>query len=218
MKLLRAPAGLVTLAVFALACAGAPPRAAEEEPEPHEYAPIRRLELASLAPEARELLVEHLESFSGETRTGEMVRLEELRAETPVVLLTIFAEWCDNCGYEAPELVDLHRRFGDRGFAIVARSEYSHPAEVTAFVERHGIRYPVILGSANPDRQDEDAVRTITLHYRVRRALGDEDRKWGTPFNVLLVRDDPGVAYVVMGEFEPGALEAFLESRLEERG
>ncbi|MDX1631201.1 MAG: TlpA disulfide reductase family protein [Thermoanaerobaculia bacterium] len=205
---------LCTTLILLGACTSSPlPSSSDQGPHPHEYAPIERFEVTELDPAIRELYREHLDSFEGTTRTGSTVNLSEIRTDHRVVLLTIFAEWCENCGYEAPELVELHRRFRDRGFAIVARSEYSHPADVERFVEKHGIPYPVLLGSPNPDPEDEDAVRTTTTHYRFRKAI-DSTRKWGTPFNVLLVRDEPGAFYAVKGEFRPGALERFLRRRL----
>lgn len=204
--------GLIGLAGVSFACAhgGVAPHeetGAQEPPHPHEYAPIESFdEVLRGVPDPEAIAAD----FSGETLEGEVVDLAGTRKEHDVVLLTYFAEWCENCRYEAPELVRMHERFADEGFAIIARSEYSHPDEVRAFVERYGIDYPVLVGSPNPDPESEDEVRTSTTHYRLRRMLGDE-RKWGTPFNLLLA---DGEIFVVAGEFEPGALEAFLEERL----
>lgn len=214
---MRYPVPALCISVFILGgCISSPsPVKVDDEPEPHEYAPIERFEIEELEPATRRLFREHLDSFDGATRTGGTVDLPELRETNPVVLLTIFAEWCENCAYEAPELVELFHRFGDRGFAVVARSEYSHPAEVERFVEEHGIPYPVILGSPNPDPENEDAVRTTTSHFALRKAL-DDPRKWGTPMNLLVVDGDLERVHMVLGEFVPEELDAFLDERLPE--
>jgi thiol-disulfide isomerase/thioredoxin len=128
------------------------------------------------------------------------------------VLVTWFAEWCANCGYEAPILGDLHRRWRDRGLAVVARSEYSHPDEVQGFLGRHALHVPVVPGSPNPDPEEEDAVRTSTAHYELRRALGDE-RKWGTPLTLVFAHGGDS-AWAVLGELVPEEMEAFVARRL----
>ena len=44
-----------------------------------------------------------------------------------VTLLTYFTEWCDNCRYEAPDLVAKYGAHREDGLMIIGRSEYSHP-------------------------------------------------------------------------------------------
>lgn len=186
-----------------------PPQEAEATPHPHEYAPIEALDSEAAGAAVLETV---RTEFSGTAIGGEPVSVDRLLEEHPLVLLTWFAEWCANCGYEAPVLADLHRRWADRGLAIVARSEYSHPDEVRRFLGEHALHVPVMLGSPNPDPEDEDVVRTSTAHYRLREALGDA-RKWGTPMTVLLTAGGDS-AWVVLGELVPGELERFVETRL----
>lgn len=197
-------------AAILLASAGA-----AQEPHPHEYAPIETVDLGSGKSELKRAFEDVLDDFSGVTREGEPVELSRLLEEKRVVLLTYLAEWCANCRYEAPILAELYGRYRDRGFEIVARSEYSHRDEVERFIREFGVEHPVILGSPNPDPDDEDAVRTVTTHYRFRKALDDE-RKWGTPLNILILGGDLDSIRVVTGEFEPGALEELLARELGE--
>lgn len=184
---------------------------AAQEPHPHEYAPIDTVTIEG--GELESTFEELLDEFSGPNLEGEPVELSRLLEQNRVVLLTYFAEWCSNCRYEAPILAELYQRYRDRGFEIVARSEYSHRDEVERYVQKYGVEYPVVLGSANPDPDDEDAVRTVTTHYRFRKALGDE-RKWGTPLNVLILGGELDTIRVVTGEFFPGALEEVLAREL----
>lgn len=187
--------------------------AAPEEDCPHEYGAIQPVQVSELTPENAAVVEEFLGSFSGQTLSGDSIDARTLAADSRVLLLTIFAEWCCNCRMEAPRLARLARAWGHRGFAIVSRSEYSAPVEARRHVREFGVSWPVVLGSPNPDPKNEDLVRTTTAHYRFRTLLGSE-RKWGTPYNVLVVDGDFDTLYVTDGEYEPGALETFLKEHL----
>jgi len=56
-----------------------------------------------------------LQTISDETKT---MTMNDLRGK--VVLLNIWASWCTGCREEMPEFVKVKRKFGDRGFEIVA--------------------------------------------------------------------------------------------------
>lgn len=186
-----------------------------EDAHPHEYASLETVLLdEELA--GRPALLERtrtLRDFTGRSLDGREVDARELVRDHPVVLFTYVAEWCQNCRYEAPHLARLYWDYADRGFRVVARSEYSHPDEVRALAGDVGVPFPILPGSRNPDPENEDAVRTRTHHYRLRKALGD-DRKWGTPLNLLVVDGDLDRVHVVTGEFVPEELETFLDERL----
>ena len=208
----------IVSAVALLAVAGAgwlvmnPVAGAEEEaaPHPHEYSPVVAIDLtAEIAGAGGDYLVpwEVLRrDFSGTSRDGEQIDLDELVSRNRVTMLTYFAEWCANCRYEAPDLVAKYSAHHGDGFVIVGRSEYSHPDVVADYVAEFGIEYPVILGSPNPDPDSEDLVRTTTSHFRLRKALLDP-RKWGTPLNIVVVDGDLTRASIVTGEFFPGAFD-----------
>lgn len=202
----------LTLAPLARRAAASEPGAPEEDC-PHEYAPIQPVHVSDLTPETAAVVEEFLAGFSGETFAGGSVDARAVAADSRVLLLTIFAEWCCNCRMEAPKLVDLAAKWRTRGFAVISRSEYSAPVEVRRHVKEFGIPWPVLLGSPNPDPVNEDLVRTTTAHYRLRTLFGSE-RKWGTPYNLLVVDGDFDLLYVTDGEYEPGALEAFLAEHL----
>jgi thiol-disulfide isomerase/thioredoxin len=189
-----------------------PVATAEEEaaPHPHEYSPVVKVDLtAEVAGAGGDYLVPWdvlRRDFSGTSRGGEAIDLEEVVSRNRVTLLTYFAEWCANCRYEAPDLVAKYNARKADGLMVIGRSEYSHPDVVAEYVDEFGIEYPVILGSPNPDPDNEDLVRTTTSHFRMRKALLDP-RKWGTPLNIVVVDGDPTQASVVTGEFFPGAFD-----------
>lgn len=207
-----AAAVALTLPPFGARLAASEP-AAPEEDCPHEYGPIQPVRVSELTPKNAAVVEEFLGGFSGQTLSGGSIDARALAADSRVLLLTIFAEWCCNCRMEAPLLTRLARVWGDRGFAIVSRAEYSAPVEARRHVREFGVSWPVLLGSPNPDPKNEDLVRTTTAHFRFRTLLGSE-RKWGTPYNVLVVDGDFDTLYVTDGEYEPGALEAFLKEHL----
>ncbi len=189
-----------------------PVATAEEEaaPHPHEYSPVVGIDLtAEVAGAGGDYLAPWdvlRRDFSGTSRDGEEIDLEEVVRRNRVTLLTYFAEWCANCRYEAPDLVAKYNAHKADGLMIIGRSEYSHPDVVADYVDEFGIEYPVILGSPNPDPDSEDLVRTTTSHFRMRKALLDP-RKWGTPLNIVVVDGDPTRASIVTGEFFPGAFD-----------
>lgn len=155
-----------------------------------------------------------LDQFTGTSLDGREVDARTLVEEHPVVLFVYLSEWCEDWRREAPDLLRLHRDYADRGFRVVARSEYSDRGEVEAMIEELDLPYPVLTGSSRPDDADEEEVRTGTAHYRLRTALGD-DRKWGTPLNLVVVDGDLGRVRVVAGELVPAELEALLEAELQ---
>ncbi|MCI3927035.1 TlpA family protein disulfide reductase [Paenibacillus sp. TRM 82003] len=70
---------------------------------------------------------------------------EVLYAEKPTVLL-FFTSWCPYCNEDAPKVVTLADKYGDDvrvyGVNLIHRDD---PDELRAYVDRHGIRYPVLL-------------------------------------------------------------------------
>ena len=63
-----------------------------------------------------------------------------------LVLLNIWATWCEPCKVEMPSMERLHRLYGDQGLKIVAVSIDAPGKErdVAAFVKRQGYTFEVI--------------------------------------------------------------------------
>lgn len=75
---------------------------------------------------------------------GKTVRLADLRGQ--VVVVNVWATWCPPCVVETPGFVELQAEFaGDVQFLGLSADESE--ADVRAFAERHGINYPLLIGS-----------------------------------------------------------------------
>lgn len=93
------------------------------------------------------------------TVTGEVLSLEKLLADGPVVL-DFWATWCQPCLAELPELEALHRKYRGRGLTMVGVSVDGprNFAKVRPFAAKLGLTFPIIL--------DEDG--RIQQAYQVR--------------------------------------------------
>jgi thiol-disulfide isomerase/thioredoxin len=79
-----------------------------------------------------------------------------------VVLLNVWATWCQPCRFEIPELQLLHERYGPRGFAVLGVSvDESGVESVKAFIaEQKKMAYPVVL---DPAGKIADLLQTTVL-------------------------------------------------------
>jgi peroxiredoxin len=75
--------------------------------------------------------------------TARPVSLDQYRGE--VVLLNIWATWCDPCRVEMPSIERLHRQFAGTGFRVVAVSiDRDDPAVVMDFVRAMGLTFDIL--------------------------------------------------------------------------
>lgn len=76
---------------------------------------------------------------------GQQVALSELRGK--VVLVNIWATWCPPCRAELPMIEEAQRRYGERGFVVLAVNQAEERALVADFMREHGLSFPVLLDS-----------------------------------------------------------------------
>ncbi len=110
---------------------------------------------------------------------GKIVELREHTQGKKLVLVTYFAAWCENSNHDYETIQHLLKKFGDKGLGILGVCNYSEPKEVKAFIAGHWPLYPIGIESS------DDKQREKTTHYNYRKLCGD-DRKWGTPFSLLI--------------------------------
>lgn len=110
-----------------------------------------------------------------------------------VVLLNLWATWCEPCLREMPSIERLHRAYGDKGLAVVAVSvdAYANDDSVRAFAHSLGVTFEVLRDSTMriadtyqatgyPQTFIIDTERTIRKKW-----IGDAD--WNSPGNRALV-------------------------------
>lgn len=74
---------------------------------------------------------------------GRTWRLADLRGRA--VLLNFWASWCEPCRSEMPTLQTLAELYGPERLAVLALNFKEAPATVARFVQRTGLRLPVLL-------------------------------------------------------------------------
>jgi len=78
-----------------------------------------------------------------------------------VVLLNVWATWCQPCRFETPELQALHEKYSSRGFKIVGVSvDDGNDAEIKKFIEENKITYPIGL---DPEGRVANVLRTTVI-------------------------------------------------------
>ena len=82
-------------------------------------------------------------SFSAKGLDGSEVSSATI-AESKVVMVNFWEEWCPPCMGEMPDLVRLYEKYRDRGFLIIGVYSQSEESKIKAAAESLGVSYPVI--------------------------------------------------------------------------
>ena len=117
-----------------------------------------------------------------------------------VVLLNVWATWCEPCRVEMPSIEKLHREFGPRGLAVVAVSVDDPGAEtrILDFVKEYGLTFEVL----HDPRQGTTRNYQITGYPETfviardgtirKKLIGASD--WSSAGNRALVRELLGIS------------------------
>ena len=106
--------------------------------------------------------------FSFADLNGKIVSNTDDRFRGKVVIVDIAGSWCPNCHDETPFLVDLYRKYHDRGLEIVALSfeeaaQLKNPTRLRAFIKHYGIQYTVLV-PGEPRDASEKLPQTVNLN------------------------------------------------------
>jgi len=99
---------------------------------------------------------------------GHWVSNEDPRFKGKVVLAIVTGTWCPNCHDEAQYLVQLDRKYRDRGLAIVAL-DFEEPEQQAnlererAFVKQYGVKYTYLIAGA-PAEMWEKVPQAVNLN------------------------------------------------------
>lgn len=80
--------------------------------------------------------------FILKSRSGENVRLEELRGD--VIMLNFWASWCGPCRQEMPHMDDIQQEFGDYGFRVVAVNVDQNRADAERFLAAVPVDFTIL--------------------------------------------------------------------------
>ncbi len=80
--------------------------------------------------------------FTLESRSGENIRLQDLRGE--VVMLNFWASWCGPCRQEMPLMDELYGQYKDLGFTILAVNVDENRDEAHRFLDAVPVNYPIL--------------------------------------------------------------------------
>ncbi|HPF40647.1 MAG TPA: TlpA disulfide reductase family protein [Phycisphaerae bacterium] len=78
-------------------------------------------------------------------------------------VVEIFGTWCPNCHDAAEFLNDAQETYGARGLVVIGLAfettgRFERDArQVRRFIERHDVKYPILLGGRRPDGDTRDA-------------------------------------------------------------
>jgi peroxiredoxin len=108
--------------------------------------------------------------FTLATLDGKQARLSDYKGS--VVLIDFWSTTCDPCMIEMPHLVELYKKYKDKGFVVLAVSADGPEsrAQVSSVVRAKEMIFPVLL--------DEETV--VTARYNPKREL---------PFAVVVGKD-----------------------------
>lgn len=82
--------------------------------------------------------------FEMATVSGEQFRLSDHKGK--VVIMNIWATWCNPCHDETPDFVELYDEFEDDGLLIVGVSiDEQGKSVVEPFMEKYNVDYPIII-------------------------------------------------------------------------
>lgn len=107
-------------------------------------------------------------SFNFPDVNGKLVSSSDARFKNKVVLAIVTGTWCPNCHDEARYLVELDKKYRDKGLEIVAL-DFEEPeqqdslAREKAFISHYGVKYPYLLAGA-PAEMWEKVPQAVNLN------------------------------------------------------
>ncbi len=77
---------------------------------------------------------------------GKTMQLSSLKGKG--VIVNFWATWCEPCKIELPWLVELQKKYGPEGLQIIGvADDESGEKSISAFAQKMGINYPILLGT-----------------------------------------------------------------------
>lgn len=65
-----------------------------------------------------------------------------------IIVLNFWATWCSPCKKEIPDLVDLHKKYREKGVVVVGIAlDEEGSTVVKPFIQEYKVNYPILLGN-----------------------------------------------------------------------
>ena len=134
-------------------------------------------------------------AFAGRTVDGSNAVRTSDRYRGKVLVLNIWATWCEPCKVEMPSFEKLHRQMTDTNFRIVAVSidDYVGADSVRRYAQGLGLTFDILLDSLHAIDRDYQVTGypetfVIARDGTIRKKwIGPAD--WTSPANVALIKD-----------------------------
>ena len=108
---------------------------------------------------------------------GKVVSFDQFKGK--VVVVDFWATWCGPCVTEIPGYIELEKKYGGKGLAIVGISlDQAGPGVVKAFIEKYRMNYQVVMGDETVQTAF-GGLEAIPTTFLVDRAGQIRDRKVG---------------------------------------
>ena len=82
-----------------------------------------------------------------------------------VLVVNYWATWCPPCRFETPGLVNVANEFKDRGVEMVGVTMDEDLGVVPPFVEKYGLKYPILLPGLDPNLSPDETALPTTFLY-----------------------------------------------------
>ena len=79
--------------------------------------------------------------------SGQRESLAQLRGK--VVMVNVFAGWCDACQFEVPILRHAEQVLARHGGEVIGVTYQDSSGDARSYMQRYGLRYPVLLDPAD---------------------------------------------------------------------
>jgi peroxiredoxin len=96
-----------------------------------------------------------------------------------VVVIDFWATWCGPCILEIPGYIEMQKKYGPQGFAIIGVSlDTIAPAEVQKFAKAKNMNYTIVMGD-DAIQQAFGSIDAIPTTFLIDKAGVIRDRKLG---------------------------------------
>ncbi len=117
---------------------------------------VASLELGNTAPD-----------FTLKTLDGKEVSLSDYRGK--VVMVNVWASWCEPCRQEMPAIEQAYKTYQDQGLVVLGLNLKEKQVPIQGFADTYGLTFPILLDTDGKVGTDLYRVRPIPTTFFVDR-------------------------------------------------